>query len=252
MRTIVVTGSASGIGAACSALLRERGDRVIGVDLANADVNADLSGTDGRGAMVQQVSSLAGGRVDAVLACAGISSGPAGRIVSVNFFGAVASLQGLRPLLSASPEPRAVAISSFAALMGQDDATVTACLEMNEDAAVAAIGDDAEYAYYSSKMALSLWIKQNAVGQEWAGSGIVLNAVAPGMVATPMIQPLLDTQDGRDFLNGQVPSALGRPSDPRELAELLVFFGSPQNSFVIGQTIYCDGGAEALRRPGRI
>ena len=65
-RTIVVTGSASGIGAATTRLLRERGDRVIGVDLAGADIDADLATPEGRDAMVAAVTEASGGTVDAV------------------------------------------------------------------------------------------------------------------------------------------------------------------------------------------
>lgn len=62
MRTVVVTGSASGIGKALGELLRSRGDRVIGVDLHDADVVADLSTDDGRASVVEQVRDLSGGR----------------------------------------------------------------------------------------------------------------------------------------------------------------------------------------------
>ena len=54
-RTYVVSGSASGIGAATAALLRDRGDRVVGVDLRDADVVADLSSARGRTAAVAGV-----------------------------------------------------------------------------------------------------------------------------------------------------------------------------------------------------
>ncbi|MGW9284614.1 hypothetical protein ACWGSA_21045, partial [Streptomyces diastaticus] len=48
-RTIVVTGSGSGIGAALATLFRDRGDRVIGVDLRGGEIDADLSTAQGRG-----------------------------------------------------------------------------------------------------------------------------------------------------------------------------------------------------------
>ena len=55
MKTYVVSGAASGIGAATAALLREQGHRVIGVDLRDADVTADLGTAEGRAAAVAGV-----------------------------------------------------------------------------------------------------------------------------------------------------------------------------------------------------
>lgn len=115
-RTAVVTGSASGIGRATCELLVQRGERVIGADLRNADVIADLGSAEGRAALVEGVRRLSGGRIDAVYAIAGLAvPGPA--TVAVNFFGTLATLEGLRPLLTGSTSPRAVAVSSMAALM---------------------------------------------------------------------------------------------------------------------------------------
>ncbi|MDY7556930.1 hypothetical protein [Cryobacterium sp. 10C3] len=105
-RTSVVTGSASGIGKATKELLMERGETVIGVDIHDADVVVDLSTAAGRASLVEQVSDLSGGAVDAVLAVAGLAS-PTATTVAVNYFGTIATLEDLRPLLvgSAAPAP---------------------------------------------------------------------------------------------------------------------------------------------------
>src|SRR5688500_9736783 len=114
MGTYVVTGSASGIGAATTTLLEERGHRVIGVDLAAADVTADLATAAGRSDAVTMVLALAGDRVNGVVPCAGVAgmTGVDSRlVVSVNYFGAVALVEGLRPALAkaaAAGEPAAV------------------------------------------------------------------------------------------------------------------------------------------------
>ena len=60
-RTYVVTGSASGVGASTAALLRDRGDRVVGVDLRDAEVEADLSTPDGRARAVDRATTLTDG-----------------------------------------------------------------------------------------------------------------------------------------------------------------------------------------------
>ena len=64
-RTTVVTGAASGIGKATADLLKERGQTVIGVDVHDADVVADLATAEGRHAMVDAVRAKSGGRIDA-------------------------------------------------------------------------------------------------------------------------------------------------------------------------------------------
>ncbi len=130
-RTYVVTGSASGIGKATRELLIERGNRVIGVDLRDADVTVDLSTAAGRKALVDDVTRLSGGSIDAVLAIAGLAS-PTPATVAVNYFGTVATLTGLRPLLLNSPAPRAVLVASMASLYPPDDALLTALLEGDE------------------------------------------------------------------------------------------------------------------------
>ena len=111
---VAVTGSASGIGAAIRAHLERSGSRVIGIDVREADVRADLAEPGGRAAAVSAVERAAGGRLDGLVACAGV--GPHvedhALIVSLNYFGAQHLLDGLRGALSRGSQPAAVAISS--------------------------------------------------------------------------------------------------------------------------------------------
>ena len=94
-RTYVVTGSVRD--RCCDRGACAHGHRVVGVDQRDADVVTDLATVDGRAALVDGVHAATGGRIDAVIACAGISSGDP-ITVRVNFFGVVATLEGLRPL----------------------------------------------------------------------------------------------------------------------------------------------------------
>src|SRR5438067_13159352 len=140
MGTIVVTGSASGMGATTSARLSRGGHRVIGVDLKDADVVADLSLPEGRQAAIEGVMSRAGGALDGLVTFAGLAGRP-GRpgslVVSVNYFGTVELLAGLRPLLAAAGDAAAVAISSNSTTCqpGFDLQLVDACLAGDEAAA---------------------------------------------------------------------------------------------------------------------
>lgn len=98
MRINVVTGSASGIGKATKELLESRGEKVIGVDLHNADVNVNLENAEGRKQMIEEVTNLSGGHVDAVFSIAGVG-GQTALCASVNYFAMRDAVAGLRPLL---------------------------------------------------------------------------------------------------------------------------------------------------------
>lgn len=256
-RTIVVTGAASGMGRATADVLAHAGHQVIGVDLRDAEVVADLSTLAGREAMVAQVNALAPDGVDSVIAVAGVAP-PASpsTMIAVNFFGAVATLELLRPLLLRSSAPCAVAVISTAALMGYDQGLVDACLARDEAGAVA-LADRMPLmgnAYASSKHALAQWLRKAAVSPEWGGSGILLNGVAPGSVLTAMTEQFFATEEGREMMAKATPISLpGRYyGDPDEVAEVIAFLATPSGRYLVGQIIYVDGGTEAIFRPDAI
>ncbi|PWB96487.1 SDR family oxidoreductase [Salinibacterium hongtaonis] len=253
-RTYVVTGSASGIGAATASILRSRGDKVIGIDLKDAEVVADLSTPEGRTAAATQASELAGGVVDAVIACAGISA-PISKTMAINYFGVTELLTQLLPALRASESPRAAVVSSMASLQQNSPELVAAALSGDEAAALAlgdalaAEGPQMGYLNYpSSKRALSRWVRRAAVSSDWAGSGIPLNAVAPGTVITPMTAELLATPESAAMVDKHVPMPLNSHQPPESIAHALIWLTSPENTHMAGQTIYVDGGADATLR----
>jgi NAD(P)-dependent dehydrogenase (short-subunit alcohol dehydrogenase family) len=253
VRTYVVTGAASGIGKATSELLVERGHRVIGVDIANADVSVDLATAEGREALVERVRDRSGGSIDAVLAIAGLAT-PTPATVAVNFFGTVATLRGLRPLLLESSAPRAVAVSSMAALFPPDEPLLDALLREDESSALARAAElarDAETGaliYGTAKRALSRWVRRTAPGPDWAGTSIALNVIAPGVVRTPMTAELTATDEGRKQLAEMVPMPLNGFFEPRDAAQLLAWLSSEENGHLCGQVIYIDGGSDAVMR----
>ena len=252
MRTVVVTGSASGIGKALEELLESRGDRVIGVDLRDADVTVDLTTAEGRTTLVEKVRELSGGTVDAVVANAGLAT-PTPATVGVNYFGAVATLEGLRPLLAGSSAPRAALTASMASLMPTDQALVEAMLAGDEAAALAradqiADTEDAQKIYASTKVAICRWLRRNAPTPEWAGAGIPLNAIAPGVVVTPMTADLMATDEQRESLAGMVPMPLNGFMEASAPAELLAWLVSPVNTHLCGQVVFIDGGSDVVIR----
>jgi len=251
-RTYAVTGAASGIGAAAAQYLRQCGARVIACDLHDAGVLADLTTSEGRAALVDGVTRLCGGRLDAIVANAG--GGPAETMLSLNFFGAVATLEGLRPLLQASPAPRAVVVTSISSLGPTDPALVDACLAGDEAAASAAA--DAELAtgksaldlYGSAKHALTRWCRREARGPQWAGGGIPLNVVAPGIIDTPAAAYILSDPELRARMGAMIPLRDAYPGPPEAMAALLAWCVSPENSLMTGQVLFADAGFEVLRR----
>ncbi|MCH6469726.1 SDR family oxidoreductase [Sinomonas sp. 5-5] len=91
-------------------------------------------------------------------------------------------------------------------------------------------------------------MRREAANQRWAGSGIPLNAVAPGIIATPMTADLISTEQGREVLLQNVPMPLNGIADPIVVARLLAWLGSEENTHVCGQIIYVDGGSDVVLR----
>lgn len=252
-RLVVVTGAASGIGAAVSSLLLSRGDRVVGVDLKDADVCADLSSIEGRAAAVEAVLELAGGVVDGLVTCAGLSV-PSPVLPRVNYFGTTALATGLRPALAASATPRVVLIGSISGTQPVDEALVAALLADDEPLAVslaeAAIADGRpQQLYPSSKSAVAQWARRSSVSPGWAQEGIAVNVVAPGVVLTPMSAALVADPAMKKVMDDAVPMPLHGYAQPEDLARVVGFLVSPELTHVTGQVLYVDGGAEATMRP---
>ncbi|MCL2482493.1 MAG: SDR family oxidoreductase [Propionibacteriaceae bacterium] len=248
-RTCVVTGAASGIGQATANLLRSRGETVIGVDMHDTDVIADLSTPDGLAEMVTSVEKASGGSIDAVYGIAGVAHDTS-LAVKVNFFGMVGTLTGLRPILAKSSAPRAQAIASMASITDHDEELVEAMLAFDREGAVARADAIAgqNLIYGSTKRAFARWIRRNAATPDWAGASIPLNAVAPGVIRTPMTADMIATQEAETELLKTVPMPLNGIAGPNVVAELLTWLGSPANTHLCGQVIFIDGGSDVVIR----
>lgn len=252
-RLVVVTGAASGIGAAVATMLRSRGDRVIGVDLKDAEVCADLATSDGRAAAGAAVLEQSGGVVDGLVTCAGLSV-PSPTLPRVNYFGTTEIATGLCAALAASAAPRVVLIGSISATQPVDQALVEALLADDEDLAVslaeAAVADGRpQQLYPSSKSAVAQWARRTCVAPGWADAGIPVNVVAPGVVLTPMSAALVADPAMKKVMDAAVPMPLHGYASPEDLARVVGFLVSPELTHVTGQVLYVDGGAEATLRP---
>ena len=237
---------------------------MISCDLHDADVIANLTTREGRAELIDGVTRLSGGRIDGIVANAG--GGPAETSLQLNFFGTVATLEGLRPLLENSQAPRAVAVSSIASFGQVDTLLVEACLSMDEPAAVAAAwefaarngpvdvmseADATKLAgdlYANAKHALNRWCRRVAIKPDWAGARIPLNAVAPGFIDTPAAAYILSNPERSDAMRQMVPMRGAYPARPEEMAAILAWCVSAENSLMTGQILFVDGGAESLLR----
>ena len=257
-RVIAVTGAASGIGAACVARFTADGCRVIGVDLHDTEVVADVGTAAGRAQAMAAITESSRGRLAGLVTCAGYAGAPwrpGSLLASVNYFGSIALLAGLRPLLlpaaGAGPGGAAVAISSNSTTVQPDipAAVVEACLAHDEERACA-LADEAGSlrTYPATKLAVAYWVRRQATGADWAGSGVRLNAVAPGMIETPMITDMRSDPDVGPLL-AMLPIPVGRTGRPEEIAALIDFLIGPEGGYFCGSVVFCDGGSDALLRP---
>ncbi len=255
MGIYVVTGAASGIGEATARALTKQGHRVVTVDLEAADIAADLASPQGRTAALTAIHDSTD-ELDGIVTCAGVAGlpgRPGSLIASLNYFGSVVLLEGVRDLLAASGSGSAVAISSNSvttvpkSMISAD--FIAACLGSDEPTARDVANQIGPLATYpSSKAAVSRWVRNNAVTNAWVGSGITLNAVAPGVTETAMVAETRDDPTiGKHF--DAFPLPIGRGAKPAEIADLIVFLLGPSARFICGSVLYADGGTDALMNP---
>ncbi|MBQ0758722.1 MAG: SDR family oxidoreductase [Gammaproteobacteria bacterium] len=250
MATYALTGGATGIGAAIKVQLREAGHQVIVVDLADGDICADLSDSSGRQKAIDGIRALAPNGLDGFIPCAGLgpSVRPFSLITKVNYFAAVAITEGVLDLLVKRKGSIVMIASNSAAMVGHDD-YVELMLSDQETAACDLIENkDGHSAYAGSKHALSCWLRRNA--PDYARQGVRLNAVAPGIINTPLSDKVLADKDlgqvMKDFGDSVPLGAIGRPE---QIADVVCFMLSSKASFMAGSIVFVDGGHDAMLRP---
>ena len=250
MRNIVVTGSASGIGAATRRRLEANGDRVIGIDLRGADIIADLSIPEGRQFAVEQSIELSEGAIDGLVLSAGLTgmhtSGET--TISVNYFGSVELLDSLRPAMEGRPNPCVVCLISNAARFVQYDDPIIKTLFEGDESTCREIfrGLDKGAGYRYAKHALARLIRHRS--SEWAPLGVRITGCVPGMTATPMVDSLKADPELGPLLE-DVSSPMGRMGTAEEMAGVIEFLLSDDAAFITGTMIWADGGLDAHDQP---
>ena len=257
MGTYAITGSASGMGRETVQRLRDGGHTVIGVDVKDADIVADLSTPHGRNEAAERVLAASGNRLDGAVLAAGLGPSPAPdrvrQIAQVNYFGVVEPLLAWRGALAAASRAKVVVVASNStttipavphravkALLAHDAGKALRSVRLFGPAAPAMM-------YGASKIAVSRWVRRHAVLPEWAGSGVRLNALAPGAIMTPLLQEQLsDPRQAKAVRSFPVP--IGGFGDPGHMAEWMCFMLSDAADFLCGSVIFVDGGTDAYFR----
>ncbi|OBH83204.1 NAD-dependent epimerase [Mycobacterium scrofulaceum] len=254
MGIYAVTGSASGMGYETARRLKADGHTVIGVDIKDADIVADLSTPHGREHAADGVLAASGGKLDGAVLAAGLGPAP-GRerlrqIGEVNFFGVVEPLVAWRPALAAAESAKVVVVASNSATTVPlvPRRAVKAFLAHDAGKAMRSVRPFGPAAptmmYAASKIALSRWVRRHAVLPEWAGAGVRLNALAPGAIMTPLLQEQLATPRQAKAVRS-FPVPLGGFGEARHMAEWMCFMLSESAEFLCGSVVFVDGGTDA-------
>jgi NAD(P)-dependent dehydrogenase (short-subunit alcohol dehydrogenase family) len=243
-KTIIVTGSASGIGHETARLLTAQGARVLGVDLnRNFDhveefYRADLSDPRAIEALVEALPD----NVDGIANIAGLPpTAPAETVLKVN-------LVGLKyfTLLMIAKLNQGASIVNLASLAGfgwqQSVEAIKASEHLDFDgveefAARWNISNEGGRSYFFSKEALVVWTMNNR--WTWRDRQIRMNSVSPGPVDTPILKDFLETLGSRAEEDARV---MDRPGTPQDIAPVVSFLLSDMTHWIRGTNIPVDGG----------
>ena len=163
MGTYALTGGASGIGAALLNSLSEQGHSVINVDIKDADIIADLSTVDGRQQAIAGITERAPDGLDGFVPVAGLAaaSAPPHLITSVNYFGTVELVEGLRPLLEKKGGGIVLLSSNSAPMQVGGEELIDTLLSGDEQASLEVTARIAEGTHYMlTKRAVTFWMQQ--------------------------------------------------------------------------------------------
>lgn len=246
-RVAAVTGGAGGLGRAMAEALAEAGAHVVVADIDGAAARRTAKAIGGEGVTLDVADRAAvrlaltaitarHGRLDVVIANAGISAGPGfrteqgrianvqdavwDRVVAINLTGVFATLQAGGGVMAEQGSGSLIAVASIAGLKAEP-----------------MVG----YAYAATKAAVANLTRQAAM--EFAPKGVRVNAIAPGPFRTDIADGRIRQPENEAAFATTVP--LGRIAEPEEIKGLALLLASEAGSFMTGTVIPIDGGIMA-------
>lgn len=243
-KTIIVTGSSSGIGKETARLCTKLGATVLGIDVTKAFEHveefyrADLSDPRTIDALIDVLPD----GVDGIANIAGLPpTAPAEKVLAVNLFGLKRFTMGMIPRLN-----NGASIVNLASLAGFGWPDAVAAIRASEHTDMDAIAtftrahditNEGGRSYFFSKEALIAWTLQNR--WTWRDRGIRMNTVSPGPVDTPILGDFVETLGARAEEDMRV---MDRPGTPTDIAPVVAFLLSDMTTWIRGTNIPVDGG----------
>lgn len=243
-KTILVTGAGSGIGAACVRRLHAEGAAVVAIDVQKTDVDkvvAEFAGSERIYGAAVDVANRE--QVASAVAEANTRFG--------NLYGLVnsAGIRGVGTVLDFEPEAwqRVMSVNldgtfntcQFFSRAVRDAKTPGAIVNVSSAAGLTGVQN--RLGYVASKFGVSGITRTMAL--ELGPLGIRVNAVAPGMIHTPMTTGMF--QDPENVKRIRAAHPIGREGAPEEVAAAIVFLLSEESSFITGVVLPVDGGSLA-------
>ncbi|MFO7550757.1 MAG: SDR family oxidoreductase [Haliea sp.] len=253
-KVALITGAGSGVGAACMALFLSKGAKVMGVgrtesrlrrtleaiegaDTSNARiVTADISMEDGVELAVQSAKKAFGG-IDILVHAAGVgysweqqSPGSMADVVNaapdkwrevmqINFDAYYLLCRAIVPIMQAGGGGSIVGVSSISGFQGLSTA----------------------HAYTAAKAAMINLTRSMSVS--YVKDNIRVNCIAPGFIATPMVEDVLNLFDNEETAEQLTP--MRRPGTPEEVAYGCLYLASDESTYCSGTVLVIDGGTTA-------